>query len=688
MDLFSQMDASFNIEPVDIITFAESPRFCNRKLYPRQKLLLKLIFLEDLTEKEEEILDYWIAGGANGNEIDVPADIRERTAYLKENGYKHFRQVVLVGGRRCSKGFITSIALTKLMYDAMQLPDPHAAYGIDPDKEILFSVVAAAQEQAKDMQYADFAGMVNSCVAMQKNIAKMQELEFSVATEKDLRDIEKWKRQGRKVMRDTAKLRGKALPANARTIRGSATMAYCFDEFAHFMQGESDQSDEEVYAAAVPSLAQFGRTAMIFANSSPFSKVGKFYDLYQEGLLHDEEGNPEHPTTLSIRFPSWALFEGWWDNPDWDGPKKCITVSPDWDPERKDEDGEFFYTEDDRQAIFIARSEEAADPEKFKVERRGQFAEVIDSYLKPEMVDRMFRGVPLDTGEINEEAEPILEYTPLSTNWNGSSYRFNYYAHIDPSSTTAGFGFALGHVEDIELFGRKEPHVVFDIIKRWNPKEFEDSVIDWDPILEELIYYCNIFRPVQLTFDQHQSRMPIQYMQKKLRDMSIPTRVYEKTATSVVNWHRAETFRTSLYQNRVHAPLDTDDTELAGLELKYLQEIRSSSIPRVEKQDQGPVTTKDIADAIMEVVEAAIGNTMSNIQRESLSDMSIRTGALGGYSIGGATSGSEQRAALSDLYGNRHGEQGFGMGRRDKLKANPARRPFGGKPLPRRLPGR
>jgi hypothetical protein len=302
------------------------------------------------------------------------------------------------------------------------------------------------------------------------------------------------------------------------------------------------------------------------------------------------------------------------------------------------------------------------------------------------MVDRMFRGKPKDTGETDEEGFRILEYEPLVTNFSHSSYAFDYYAHLDPSSTTAGFGFALGHVENITINGHREQHLIFDIIKRWNPKNFEDSVIAWDPILEELMYYCNIFRPVQLTFDQHQSRMPIQWLQKKLRAMNIGTRVYEKTATSVVNWHRAETFRTSLYQNRIHAPYDTADTELAGLELKYLQEIRSSSTPRVEKQDQGPVTTKDIADAMMEVVEAAIGNTMTSQQRNELAESGIRTGALGGYQMGPGS--SEQRSAMANLYGSRKGEQGFGSGRPDFRKGNPARRAFGGKPIPRKLPGR
>jgi hypothetical protein len=696
VDLFAQMDASLSKSPVDIVTFAESPKYCNRTLYPRQKLLLKLMFLEDLTEQEEEVLDYWIAGGHNGNEIVLPHDIRDRIQWCKDNGYKHFRQVVLVGGRRCSKGFITSIALTKLMFDAMQLGDPHQHYGIDRDKEILFSVVAASQEQAKDMQYADFAGMVNSCNSMQKNISKMQELEFSVATEKDLRNIRQWKKEGRRVGRDVSSLRGKALPANARTIRGSATMAYAFDEFAHFLQGESAQTDDEVYSAATPSLAQFGREAMIFANSSPYSKVGKFYDLFKEGRAVDENGKPESPTTLSLQFPSWALFEGWWDDPNWTGPKKCVTVSPDWDPDRikVDEDGnpildengipERFYTEDDIQAIYIARVEEANDPDKFAVERRGRFAEVIDAYLKPEMVDRMFKGIP--SGDFEE-----AEYKPLKSNPSGSSYQYNYYAHIDPSSTTAGFGFAMGHIEQIEFNGKIEAHMVFDVIKRWDPHDFEDNVIEWEPILEELVYYCNIFRPVQMTFDQHNSQYPIQYLKTKLRKMNIATRVFEKTSTSADNWHRAETFRTLLYQNKVHAPYDTPDIELAALELKYLQEVRTASLPRVEKQDTGPVTTKDIADAIMEVVESALGNQMASITRDSLSDMEIQTGAQGGYQIGGGNGGgmgSETRAALSNLYGPRQGEQSFGGGKRDTLRGNPARRAFGGRPIPRRLPGR
>jgi hypothetical protein len=450
MDLLDQLEASFNHEPVSIVDFAQSPRFCNRTLYPRQRLLLKLFFLEELTDDEHRILEHWQSGGRRGSEIELSPDVLGRMQTLRDQGFKHFREIVLVGGRRCSKGFVTGLSLAKKMYDTLQLQDPGRHYGIDVDKEICFSCVAASLDQAKDTQYADFSSMVNSCFAMQRYIHKVQHLEFSVATESDLRKLESWKRQKRVVERDISKLRGKALPANARTIRGSATMALVFDEFAHFQQGESDQADSQVYAAAKPSLAQFGRDALIFCNSSPYSKVGTFFERYETGMATDN-GAPENPEVLTLRFPSWALYEGWWEDPTYKGPQKCIMVSPDWDPDEKKDDGNGFYTDDDRAQIFLQRQEEQSDPVKFKVETRGQFSEVVDAYLMPEMVDRMFAGRPAAWDE-NRNEWIFEKYAP---NFDFSTYEHRYYAHLDPSSTTAGFGFALGHTEIFELPGER-----------------------------------------------------------------------------------------------------------------------------------------------------------------------------------------------------------------------------------------
>ena len=277
-DVLEQVEAGLVRKKVGIVEFAESDEFCGKRLYPRQRLLLKLIFLEELTSKEEDTLNYWMAGGRNGGEIQISPGIRERTEYLRELGAPHFREIILCGGRRSSKGFVTGIAMAKVMYEALQLQDPGTHYNIDTEKEIYFSCVASAEAQAKKFQYADLVSTVETCKAFEPFLAKSLETEFGIMTPSDQRKIEAAKSKNRKVQRHVAKLRGNALASNASTLRGSATMALCIDEMAHMIPGESRASAEQVYDAAVPSLDQFGMDAIIFGNSSPYTKVGKFYE--------------------------------------------------------------------------------------------------------------------------------------------------------------------------------------------------------------------------------------------------------------------------------------------------------------------------------------------------------------------------------------------------------------------------
>lgn len=649
--LLDQLETHLITKRVGIQEFAESEKFCNKVLYPKQRLLLKLIYLEDRTDMEERWLDEWI----ESPEVTIPHDIRERIQYCKDHGYPHFREVVFVGGRRSSKGFLTGLVLAKKMYDTLQLQDPQRHYGIDEGKEIYFTCVAASEKQAKELQYSDFSNTVNSCSAMRPYFAKSQELEFSLYTDYDRRIREGFARQGRRVQRDTSTLRGRALASNSRTIRGYTSMGIVFDEMAFFMQGESDQADEAVYEAAIPSLAQFKQDGIIFCNSSPATKVGKFYERFEVSQATDSD--TWTPTTLGIRFPSWALYQDWWEDPNYVGPAKCVQVSPDWNIDRKDKNGYPFYVKDDRVAIEQERLRERDNPEKYKVERRGVWAEVVDAYLLPEMVDRMFFGRPKLSGE---------EFEPYPTNWNDSTYMHRYKAHVDPSSTTAGFGFALGHTEHLKVLNHEgieveTEHVVFDIIKRWDPHSFPDGVIDWQFVTQEILQYCDIFRPYEVTFDQFQSAAMIQELARELRKRGMAgTRVYEKTATAQHNYDRAEVFKTALYQGLVHAPNDTAD--LVGEqgvqnELKYLQEIRTGRLPRIDKQDVGPVTTKDMADCVMEVVEGLIGNMI--LAQGAGVAVSPSYGAPNGYPIGGHDAGGYggQGSPFADLYTRRIGEQ-------------------------------
>lgn len=664
-DFLTQVQAHLAPKKVGIEEFAVSSDYCGKDLYPRQLLLLKLMFLEELTDREEDTLSYWNSGG-RGNEIVISPLIRERTALLREQGFPHFREVVIVGGRRCSKGFVTAIALAKKMYDTLLLQDPNRFYGIDPEKQIYFSCLASSLDQARKHQYSDFATTVSECHAFRTNLTKLYEREFSVATGGDLRKMEAHRRRNHKIGRDISKLRGNALAANANTVRGQSTMAFVLDEMA-FMEigGETDASAEKVYDAMIPSLAQFRRDAMMFLNSSPYTKLGRFYERFVAGMAvsRDDPNVPLHPYVVSFQFPSWALFDGWWEEPLYRGPRNCITPSPDWDPAELGEDGTHFYTEEDRIGILLERETESQNPDTYRVERRGQFAEVIDAYLKPELVDRMFNGRPSPSGE-----RLTFDINTEQPHWG-----YRYVAHLDPSSTTAGFGFALGHVESYEGPDTAPvSHVVIDILKRWDPASFPSGVIEWERVMSEVFTWIERFRPTDVTMDQYNSDAPIEWLTKELRAKNVGgIRVYKKTASAATNWNRAEVFKTALYRDLVHAPTGHPDCKYCALELKYLQQANSGGqYPRVDRQLIGPIQTKDVADCAMTVVEELIGNEVRGEMMEGLST-GIRMGAAGGFRIGSYEE-LRQSAANPHVKIGRTGEQARG-GRRERVMGSAMR---------------
>jgi hypothetical protein len=286
-----------------------------------------------------------------------------------------------------------------------------------------------------------------------------------------------------------------------------------------------------------------------------------------------------------LQFPSWELYKDW--------EKFDMPMPPAMPP---DQDS-------------IMRHEEKRDPVAFKVEHRAQFAEVEDAFLRPEYVDRMFEP------GWNEQ---ILghEVVPRA----GASVYMRYKAHGDPASVGANFGIAIGHVEDVTNPDTKivEPHVVFDFIDAFYPEDFENSTIDWLEVIPTITQLINNFRPFEWTFDQFDSTMAIQTLQKNIRDLNIgETVVYEKFATAGLNLRRAHNFRAALNLGRVHAPhpitynplATKNPIELVRNELKFLVEKNG----KVEKQTIGPVQTKDIADCLMEVTDALIGDTLGSI---------------------------------------------------------------------------
>lgn len=620
-----------------VVEFAESSEFCGKPLYPLQRVLLKLIFLEEMEGWEEDILTWMINGGRN-NEILLSPGLRERRDWCRDNGYSHFSEVELVAGRRSSKGYMTGLAGAFKLWKVRQIPDPSAHFNLDIDRPIEFSCIAASFDQAKTRQFTDYYSSINRCKAMQPYIAKRQEEVITIRADTDIALINELRRSGAKIQKDFAKFRVLPLAANADTLRGSASIFIVFDEMAFMMPGESRSSAQECYVAAEPSLAQFGKDALVFCNSSPYTRIGQFYVQYQLAMQPIDHKDGWYPMRFAMQAPSWALYDKWWIDPDrkW---KNAIMVSPDWGDEVEEGVPESKLDDKNLTMREAERLKEKASPDSYKVEYRGQWAEVLDAYLRPEMVDRAFNGF------LPDDTECKRSY--------GGTYRHVYLAHCDPASTTAGFGFAMGHVEEFPDETGIFPdgvarHVVFDMVKRWNPQDFPGGTINYIAVKDELAHLINLYRPAAVTFDQYNSRGLIDELREECRKKSIQeTRIGEVTATQKVNWNRWEAFKTALYLGLVHVPPDCyeetphgwfDHAEWAKQELKFLQEIQTGQTKRVDKQELGPVTTKDVADCIAEVTVKFLGSYVEDMMSKQFGT-GVSLGAEGGFQIGGRQEG-------------------------------------------------
>ena len=261
----------------DIVTFAEHPEFLGRRLYPRQKTLLRLIFLETehMTDYDYEVIDEWTKNfDRNGVSIGVTPDVLKRVEYLKENGYNHFKEVINITGRRGGKGHIGGIAGAYINWGLIMKDDPQWFYGIDKSKDIYTMVVATNIEQATKYQFADLSNTIIDAPCFQPYIDDAKERFLALRTPSDIRRIAAFEARGVRPSRLIASVRNIAVTSNSKASRGATVMSVMFDEFAHMLIGTGGaRTSDEVYNAITPALDQFGKDGFIYVPTSPFCLV-------------------------------------------------------------------------------------------------------------------------------------------------------------------------------------------------------------------------------------------------------------------------------------------------------------------------------------------------------------------------------------------------------------------------------
>ena len=348
VDILSSFSMAIDPEPhkpwETVTDFAVHPDFCGNNLYPRQQTLLKLIYLETeaMTDYDKRVIDSWSESFSNkAYTVGVQEDIWDRVDYLQSNGYDHFREVQGVMGRRASKGHMGGILFNERISSLVAMDDPQSFFGIEQGHDIYTLVIATTGAQAQKFLFADVLSQVRKNKWLVPYIVEAVDHQILVRTPADIRRTAELISQRTPPRSPISTIKAIPVSSNSDSSRGGAVIAAGFDEFAFTLSGESKRAGSSIYSAIEPSLDQFGKHALLYMPSSPWSKIGKFYELYEAGsvlldtylerqgrlvtrkakaeaeeeILSDAKEILADPTMLIAQMESWELYRDWEDAP-------------------------------------------------------------------------------------------------------------------------------------------------------------------------------------------------------------------------------------------------------------------------------------------------------------------------------------------------------------------------------------
>lgn len=624
----------------DPITFIISPKWLDRgaQLYPRQATLLKIINLRDdlFTNYDLMVIDEWETSYRNTGNNGIVPGIRDRITILKEAGYKWFREVLLVMGRRAGKGHISGLAMSYVLWNYMSKGDPQAHYGIDRDKKLTCLIYAGKKEQARENLWRDLVNFIIGGPCFEPYIHRPLGESLSVFAPHDVVRIRKLGKMNNESNLDMATFKIEPKEATLMSGRGSASFMQGFDEMAHVVASGANRSAEEIYAASTPALDQFKKDAFIVEPSSPWQMTGQFYENYQKVLAIAPDGDPLYPNMMMIQLTSWDIYKDWEiaDQIDlfpreFKGDLNEYLDEP--LPKLKPLKGAIQEYDEAMRLL------EQSNPDTFKVERLSQWQATMDAYLDKDKIEGMWK---------------LGEQLDLNNNKKKGKLNQFYTAHADPSSTNANFGLSVAHTE-MDPNGSGMLICVFDYIHHWSPADFPEHTIDYIDVIDQMWSIMEDYPVDEFTTDQFSSGPIRSMLMHKANDARMSNRLHkeikvsEANANANSNWRKAENFKVALYQGWIAAPF----YEQADLELKFLKLIATATTMRVDKQDSGPVTTKDVADTMFQVVHALLGDQIEAMRNGFNSNPIV--GGLPGGIVPFAKVNDKDAAIFSQL-GGRH----------------------------------
>lgn len=311
-----QRDGAKGSRTINAIDFIEAPWGLGLgtvkgipPLHPVQKILIKCYYgieLDNGINRNIKISDKF-----NREEI-YRFNEAEYIDFLYNEGRCNIKEVtrayvnmLMVCGRRSGKTTITAAIIAYEMYKLLNMYSPQEYYTIMPDSEIKMTCVSTSKRSASELFNMATGNMMRSDFFKRFRREPTKEtMEFQTQ-----REVEKYGT----ARHSKASLLLRVAACSAKGLRGPSNALVGLDEMAHFFEEEkitgaasSDMSERAIYDAVTPSVANFTTPdghpdGKILCLSSPSTKSGKFYELYENSFKEDVDD------WLMIQAPTWEV---------------------------------------------------------------------------------------------------------------------------------------------------------------------------------------------------------------------------------------------------------------------------------------------------------------------------------------------------------------------------------------------
>lgn len=288
---------------------------------------------------------------------------------------------------------------------------------------------------------------------------------------------------------------------------------------------------------------------------------------------------------------------------------------------------QFSPDEDGNAGQRIQAMEEKTDKISFMVENRAQFVSGTHVYLEPSMVEDIFK--------------PFWDGRTLEEHDRGTSDN-EYHIHCDPAVVNDMFSVMVAHKESApedDEFGVRYEHLIVDCYMVYRPSDFDDGIISYSEVLDDIKKLMTMFRPRSVSMDQFNSVLLIQELKNFSRSIRLNCNVFEENATNTKNTSMFEAMKFSINNRLVHSyrdDLNIDDSNMCLLEgmLKEVQYVNG----KVVKPRSVAYGHCDLVDCLAVLTNRLIGNQRT-----------LRTDLLKNSAFISNAEHNETRMSMADL---------------------------------------